>query len=73
VLTFAQKQGMNAQIAQVQFVIIELWRPVRACLEAGLAALACILVNQGYAGLEILVDGKLWTSWNTWRVRAVHA
>ena len=64
---------MNAQVAKDQFVILELWGPVGTDLEARPAALAFIFVDQGHAGLDIIEDGRLWASWNTWRIRTVHA
>jgi hypothetical protein len=52
---------------------MELRGSVRTNPQAKLAAYTFILINQGYARLDILINGRARTSSNTGRVKAMHA
>ena len=63
---------MNAQVAEVHFAIIKLGRAIRTNPEAELTAYTLILINQGYAGLNILIKGRAGAGSDTGRIQAMH-
>jgi hypothetical protein len=63
---------MNTEVAKVHFTIMKLRRAIGTNPEAEFAADALILVNQGYAGLNILIKGRAGAGFDTGRIKAVH-
>jgi hypothetical protein len=52
-------KSMNTQVTQIHSTIVKLRRAIGTNPEAELAADAFFLVNQGYAGLDILTESHL--------------
>ena len=63
---------MNTEVTKVHFTIMKLRRAIGANPEAELTANAFILVNQGYAGLAILIKGRAGAGSDTGRIQAMH-
>jgi len=60
---------MNTQVAEVHFTIIKLGRAIGTNPEAELTADTLILVNQGYAGLNILIKGRAGAGFDTGHIK----
>jgi hypothetical protein len=63
---------MNTQVTEVHFTIIKLGRAIRTNPKAELTADTLILVNQSYAGLNILIKGRAGAGFDTGRIKAMH-
>jgi len=64
---------MNTQVTQIHSTIVKLRRAIGTNPETELTADAFILVNQGYAGLDILIKGRAGAGSDTGRIQAMHA
>jgi hypothetical protein len=63
---------MNTEVAQVHFTIMKLRGAIGTNPEAELTADTLILVNQGYAGLNILIKGRAGAGFDTGCIKAMH-